>query len=79
MSLLCLYLSLYISFLLFGHFYFFLTHRDRKHYYIKVVRNIQFVCAVNFGISQVLWNASTYRSIHGKEIKMDIGESQGIF
>ena len=54
LSLVCLYLSLYISFLLFGHFFFiFMTHRDRKHYYIKVVESIQFVCAGNFGISQV--------------------------
>jgi hypothetical protein len=62
LSLVCLYLSLYISFLLFGHF--FLTHWDRKHYYIKVVESIQFVCTGNTGISRVLCNANTYQSIH---------------
>jgi hypothetical protein len=62
LSLVCLYLSLYISFLLFGHF--FLTHWHRKHYYIKVVESIQFACAGNSGISRVLCNANTYRSIH---------------
>jgi hypothetical protein len=62
LSLVCLYLSLYISFLLFGHF--FLTHWDRKHYYIKVVESIQFVCAGNTGISQALCNANIYQSIH---------------
>ena len=45
-------------------FIFFLKHRDRKHYYIKVVESIQFVCAGNSGISRVLCNANTYRSIH---------------
>ena len=62
----CLYFSLYISFLLFGHFFFysFLTHWDRKHYYIKVVESIQFVWARNSGISGVLCKANTYRSIH---------------
>ena len=65
LSLVCLYLSLYISFLLFGHFYFyFLTHWDRKHYYIKVVESIQFAYTGNSGISRVLCNANTYRSIH---------------
>ena len=65
LSLVCLYLSLYISFLLFGHFFFFfLGHTDRKHYYIKVVESIQFVCTGNSGISQVLCNANNYRSIH---------------
>ena len=63
LSLVSLYLSLYISFLLFGHF-FLLTHWDRKHYYIKVVESIQFVCTGNSGISRVLCNANTYRSIH---------------
>jgi hypothetical protein len=53
--------SLYISFLLFGHF-FFLPHR--KHYYIKVVESIQFLCTGNSGISRDLCNANTYRSIH---------------
>jgi hypothetical protein len=48
--LVCLYLSLYTSFLLFGHF-FFLTHGDRKHYYIKVVESIQFACTGKSGIS----------------------------
>jgi hypothetical protein len=62
LSLVCLYLSLYISFLLFEHL--FLTHWDRKHYYIKVVESIQFVCAGNSGISRVLCNANIYRSIH---------------
>ena len=61
--LVCLYLSLYTSFLLFGHF-FFLTHGDRKHYYIKVVESIQFVCTGNSGISRNLCNANTYRFIH---------------
>ena len=42
----------------------FLTHWHRKHYYIKVVESIQFVCAENAGISRVLCNVSTYRSIH---------------
>ena len=69
LSLVCLYLSLYIFFLSFGHFlffflFFFLTHRDRKHYDIKVVESIQFVCAGNYRISRVLWNANNYRSIH---------------
>jgi hypothetical protein len=65
LSLVCLYLS-YISFLLFGHFFYFLFfwHTDRKHYYIKVVESIQFVCAGNSGISRVLCNANTYWSIH---------------
>jgi hypothetical protein len=62
LSLVCLYLALYISFLLFGHF--FLKHRDRKHYSIKVVESIQFVCTGNSAISRVLCNANTYRSIH---------------
>jgi hypothetical protein len=53
---------MYISLLLFGHFCW--THRDRKHYYIKVVESIQFVCAGNSGISRVLCNANTYLSIH---------------
>ena len=56
LSLVCLYLSLYISFLLFGHFFF--KRRDRKHYYIKVVESMQFVCAGNSGISQALCNAN---------------------
>jgi hypothetical protein len=43
---------------------FFWTHRDRKHYYIKVVESIQFACAGNSGISHALCNANTYRSIH---------------
>jgi len=66
LSLVCLYLSLYNSLLLFGHFFFhfFFWHRDRKHYYIKVVESIQFVCVGNSGISRVLCNANTYRSIH---------------
>ena len=62
LSLVCLYLSLYISYLLFWHF--FLTHRDGKHYYIKVVESIQFVWAGSSGISRILCNANTYRSIH---------------
>jgi hypothetical protein len=45
-------------------FFFFLTYKDRKHYYIKVVESIQFVCAGNSGISRVVCNANTYRSIH---------------
>jgi hypothetical protein len=57
LSHVCLYLSLYISFLLFGHW-------DRKHYYIKVVESIQFVWTGNSGISRDLCNANTYRSIH---------------
>ena len=49
--LLCDYICHYIfPFLLFGHFF---THRDRKHYDIKVVESIQFVCAGNSGISRV--------------------------
>ena len=66
MSLVFLYLSLYICFLLFGHFFFFFfwTHWDRKHYYIKVVESIQFVCAGNSGISRVLCNANNYQFIH---------------
>jgi hypothetical protein len=64
MSLVCLYSSLYISFLLFGHFFsFFFTHRQ-KALYIKVVESIQFVCAGNSGISRVLCNANAYWSIH---------------
>jgi hypothetical protein len=59
LSLVCLCLSLYISFLLFRHFFFFFfwKHRDRKHYYIKVVESIQFVCTGNSGISRGLCNA----------------------
>jgi hypothetical protein len=64
LSLLCLYLSLYISFYYLDIFFFFLTYKDRKHYYIKVVESIQFVCAGNSGISRVVCNANTYRSIH---------------
>ena len=64
LSLVCLFLSLYISFLLFGHLKKKLTHWDRKHYYIKVVESIQFVCTGNSGISRFLCNANTYRSIH---------------
>ena len=40
------------------------TETERKHYYIKVVKSIQFVCAGNSEISRVLCNANTYRSIH---------------
>jgi hypothetical protein len=43
---------------------FFWGHTDRKHYYIKVVESIQFVCTGNSEISQVLCNANNYRSIH---------------
>ena len=65
--LLCLYICHYIFpfYYLDIFFIFFLwTHWDRKHYYIKVVESIQFVCAGNSGISLVLCNANTYRSIH---------------
>jgi hypothetical protein len=61
--LLCVYICHYI----FPFYYldiFFLTHWHRKHYYIKVVESIQFACAGNSGISRVLCNANTYRSIH---------------
>jgi hypothetical protein len=68
LSLVCSYLSLYVSFLLFGHlFYIFsatLTHWDWNHYYIKVVESIQFACTGNSEISRDLCNANTYRSIH---------------
>jgi hypothetical protein len=43
---------------------FFLTHLDRKHYYIKVVESIQFVCTWNSGIFRVLCNANTYPFIN---------------
>jgi len=59
----CLYLSIYISFLLFGHL-FILFFSETKYYYIKVVESIQFVCAGNSGISRDLCNANNYRSIH---------------
>jgi hypothetical protein len=58
----CLYLSLIISFLLFWQFFFLFW--DRKHYYIKVVENIQFAWTGNAWISRDLCNANTYRSIH---------------
>jgi hypothetical protein len=63
--LLCVYICHYIfPFYYLDIFFFFLTHWDKKHYYIKVVESIQFVCAGNSGISRVLYNANTYRSIH---------------
>jgi hypothetical protein len=64
--LLCVYICHYIFpfYYLDILFYSFLTHWDRKHYYIKVVESIQFVCARNSGISRVLCKANTYRSIH---------------
>ena len=66
--LLCVYICHYIfSFYyldIFFFFPFFLTHRDRKHYDIKVVESIQFVCTGNSGISRVLCNANNYQSIH---------------
>ena len=65
--LLCVYICHYIFpfYYLDIFFIFFLwTHWDRKHYYIKVVESIQFVCAGNSGISRVLCNANTYRSMH---------------
>ena len=46
------------------YFFIFLTHGDRKHYYIKVVESIQFVYVGNSGISRVLCNVNTYQSIH---------------
>jgi hypothetical protein len=53
------YLEIFFWVFFFGH-----TETERKHYYIKVVESIQFVCAGNSGISRVLCNANTYRSIH---------------
>ena len=47
LSLVCLYLSLYISFLLFINFLLLLTHCNRKHYYVKLIESIQFVCIGN--------------------------------
>ena len=63
--ILCAYICHYIfPFFYLDIFYFFLTHWDRKHYYIIVVESIQFVWAGNSVISRVLCNANTYRSIH---------------
>jgi hypothetical protein len=53
---------LFIIWTFFFIFLFFFKYRDRN--YIKVVESIQFVCAGNSGISWVLCNANTYRSIH---------------
>ena len=61
--LLCVYICHYIFPFYYLEF-FFLTHWNRKHYYIKVVDSIQFVCAGNSGIPRVLCNANIYRSIH---------------
>jgi hypothetical protein len=58
--LLCVYICHHIYFL----FIIFFLHRDRKQYYIKVVKIIQFACGRNSGISRGLCNANTYRSIH---------------
>jgi hypothetical protein len=63
--LLCVYICHYIfPFYYLDIFVLFLTYLDRKHYYIKVVESIQFVCTGNSGISRVLCNANTYQSIH---------------
>ena len=63
--LFCVHICHYIfPFYYLDIFFFFLTYKDRKHYYIKVVESIQFVCAGNSRISRVLCNANTYRSIH---------------
>ena len=60
----CVSIFVIIYFLFIIWTFFFWTRRDRKHYYIKVVESIQFVCAGNSGISRVLCNANTYRSFH---------------
>lgn len=63
LSLVDLYLSLYISFLSFGHPpYFFIFFRE--HHYTKAVESIQLACAGNSGTSQVPCNANTHRSTH---------------
>ena len=64
--LLCVYIchyTMYISFLLFGHFFFFDTLRQKTLLY-KSSRKHTFVCAGNSEIFRVLCNANTYRSIH---------------
>ena len=60
--LFCVYICHYIFPFYYLDIFFFLTYKDRKHYYIKVVESIQFVCAGNSGISRVSCNANTYRS-----------------
>ena len=69
--LLCVYICHYIFpfyYLdIFFNYFFFLKrrHKLRNHYYILYIKvSIQFLCAGNSGISQVLYNANTYRSIH---------------
>jgi hypothetical protein len=61
--LLCVYICHYIfpfHYLdIFFIFICFCWHWDRKHYYIKAVESIQFVCTGNSGISRVLCNANS--------------------
>ena len=64
MSIFVIIYFLFIIWTFFLFIYFFFWNTDRNHYYIKVVENIQFVCAGNSGISRVLCNANTYRFIH---------------
>jgi hypothetical protein len=61
--LLCIRFSADLTMYWFPVCYFYHSW-DFVPYYIKVVESIQFVCTGNSGISRVLCNANTYRSIH---------------